>query len=321
MNKINICLAIDDNYIPPCLVTISSILKNRNLDEFIHFYILSGQLKERSIDFIKEITNLYNNVSLTFIEVDISLFQKYHTETWGLATAYRLKVASIFKNIDKILYLDSDIYVTKSLWDLYNTDITNVYGALVPDIWQETQKRRFPYKKQTYFNAGIFLINIDKWRCDNIEYKLDEYFDKNKNDIIYPDQDPINVVLDGNIVELSYKYNFAFSPIKNECLLSDDYQTASKNPTIIHYIFNKPWRTSIYDTKDDRYVAFYFGEVNSFPAEIRKFCNRYHQTILVKKFRYKLFDRITILKLREYTTCKKWYLFGFLPLLTIYKNK
>ena len=89
MNKINICLAIDDNYIPPCLVTISSILKNRNLDEFIHFYILSGQLKERSIDFIKEITNLYNNVSLTFIEVDISLFQKYHTETWGLATSYR----------------------------------------------------------------------------------------------------------------------------------------------------------------------------------------------------------------------------------------
>ena len=320
MKALNICLAIDDNYIPPCLVTISSILKNRNLDEYINFYILSGKLKDESINFINEIVGLYNNVSIKFVDVDVSLFEKYNTKIWGLATAYRLKAASIFKELDKILYLDSDIYVTKSLYELYNTDISNSYGGLVPDIWQETQKRRFPNKKQTYFNAGIFLINLANWRKDKIEDKIEEYFDNNKENIIYPDQDPINVVLDGKTLQLSYKYNFAYSPIKNECRLFEDYEKASKDPTIIHYVFNKPWCTSIYDTKDDIYVAFYFGEVKSFPGKIRKFCDKYHKTILIKKYRYKLFDLITILKLREFTTCKKWYLLGFIPFLTIYKN-
>ena len=321
MKNIRICLAIDDNYIPPCLVTINSILVNRNLDEYIEFYILTTGLLTSNKNIIKQITDSHPNVLLSFIDVDKNLFKKYYTNTWGLATAYRLRAASIFKDFDKILYLDSDICVMSSLWTLYSTNIENAYGALVPDIWQKTQKRRFLDKKQTYFNSGVFLINLKKWREDDIEIQLDAYYDKNKDNIKYPDQDPINVVLDGKIVELSYKYNFVYSPIKNECRMFEDYKKAAENPTIIHYVFNKPWTTSLYDFKDDIYVSFYFEQIELFPENIKELCLKYHKKYVVKKFKYKLFDFILLMKIKEYTTCKKWYLFGLIPIITEIKYK
>jgi lipopolysaccharide biosynthesis glycosyltransferase len=317
MKKIRICFAIDDNYVPPFLVTISSILANRNLDEFIEIYLLSTGLKNNSVKYINEIINLYENVSLEFITIDKTLFQKYYTKTWGLATAYRLRAASIFEKFDKILYLDSDIYVNKSLYELYSIDISASYGGMVPDIWQETQKRRFLNKKQTYFNAGIFLINLKKWREDDIEAKLDKYYDENKDFIIYPDQDPLNVVLDGAITELSYKYNFAYAPIKNECRIYKNYQEASIDPIIIHYIFNKPWKNILENNSNDIYIPYYFGEIYKFPRKIKKICLKYNAKHCYKKQRYKLFNLITLLKIKKFRNCTVLYLFGFIPILYI----
>ena len=48
MDRINVCLACDDNYSKYAGVVIASVLANSAQDDDLHFYILDGGIKEEN---------------------------------------------------------------------------------------------------------------------------------------------------------------------------------------------------------------------------------------------------------------------------------
>lgn len=79
---------------------------------------------------------------------------------------YRLFLPRLLSSLDKIIYLDGDIFIMKDLAELWNIDIETYSLAAVPDI-KETQHdiRTLRYYREQnldadrYFNAGVLLMN------------------------------------------------------------------------------------------------------------------------------------------------------------------
>ena len=114
--KINICLAADENYIKYLIVTIISILKNADKQDEFSFYILCNDICDNSKEIILNLGRK-KKCMFHFVDVDIKNFEQYPKggEHITNTTYFRYKIAEFLPNVDKIIYLDCDVIVKKSL--------------------------------------------------------------------------------------------------------------------------------------------------------------------------------------------------------------
>ena len=172
--------------------------------------------------------------------LDENLFETYKkikTHSYiSLSTFYRLKLASLLPDVEKVLYLDCDVVVNDDIEQLYNTDITDYYAAGVMDTAMKSSGWVPKLEKDNlYFNAGVLLFNLEKIRQDNIEQKFEAYTTENIDNIRVGDQQIINVVCQGKIKQLPSDWNVQSSNFINR----SDY---TNNPKIVHYVGKqKPW--------------------------------------------------------------------------------
>jgi lipopolysaccharide biosynthesis glycosyltransferase len=79
---------------------------------------------------------------------------------------------------------------------------------MAKDVNSEKEAKRLGF--DNYYNAGVMLINLDFWRKNNVQSKLFEFAENNKDIILWQDQDVINCVLSSSIQELSNEYNYQY---------------------------------------------------------------------------------------------------------------
>lgn len=101
--------------------------------------------------------------------------------------------------MEKLIYLDCDIIVRHSIAKLYDIDIEDyLLGAVYHNdklsVNNGAFKRLHIPVEQGYFNAGVLLINLKKWREEHIYEKSIEFLRNNSESIVNHDQDVLNVV-------------------------------------------------------------------------------------------------------------------------------
>ena len=235
MDKINVCVACDDNYSKHAGVLIASILTNSNPDDNLAFYILDGgisDIKKEEILTLKKI----KDCEINFISVDENNFSEYKKiktlSHISFVTFYRLKLPSMFPNLKKIIYFDCDMVACHSLKELFETDILNYCIAGCLDIGV---KRPFFKDKNSYVNAGMLVFNLEKMRELDIEGKFLKYLQTTTDKLKYADQDIINNTCTGLIYILQDEWNVQSSNFTNRSSYTD-------KPKIIHFIAKrKPW--------------------------------------------------------------------------------
>ena len=168
-------------------------------------------------------------------------------------------------SLEKALYLDVDMLVLHDISILWQQDISNFYLAAVPDPRIKTvdnewggikNYRDFGLQPKTpYFNTGLLLVNLTKWRKDNIASQIIAIIQANKTSANYPDQYGLNVVLANRWLALDSLWN---------CFASEDIS----DPYIIHFISRKP----IYKTYDNnpRYYRLFYSYLNQTPWQNSK---------------------------------------------------
>ena len=174
MNKpIEIFFATDNNFVQHLCVAIASILKNANEDDYFNFYILGNKLKQNDIKNIENLRKI-KDFNLEIIEINDELFKRCKSPNYinSISTFFRYLIPVLKPELDKILYLDCDIVVKKSLKELYNTNIDNYYLAGVEDIHilcTESKLKPMFAIDEPYLNAGVLLFNCKMMR-DNKYY-------------------------------------------------------------------------------------------------------------------------------------------------------
>ena len=168
MNRINVCLSTDDNYVKYASNVILSALSNKNPDDEYKFYILHSLLSDES----KKILESYDGVELC--PVDSANYAPYFNNSAcphvALPTLYRLSLPSILSEVDRVLYLDCDLIVLKSLAEFFSTELLeNQYAACVPDSCYKGHMKRMGMEDNGinfYFNVGISYM---KKRMDELD--------------------------------------------------------------------------------------------------------------------------------------------------------
>ena len=244
MSKIILCITCDNNYIKYASVTIASILSNSLETDYYKFYIISDAISNDSRDKILQLREI-KNFEIEFIHSEKNLFREYTntrtTDYLTLASFYRLKLATLIPNEDKIIYLDCDTIVNTSLSSLFNINIDNYFCAGVKDVgYKRLGKRLGLTQEQTYINSGVLLINLKKWREDNAELKLSDFAKEHPDKLVLGDQDLINICFANKILLLDGKWNVQ---VVNFCSRSD----YSNKFNILHYMGgSKPWKMGSY---------------------------------------------------------------------------
>lgn len=163
----------------------------------------------------------------------------------------RILLPELLPQLDKILYLDSDMIVRDGLQPLWETDVS---GHLLAAVTNPFYPFMPPYPRQSlgiarpedYFNSGVLLMNLALMRSENTVVRLREYA-RSRPGNSYPDQDALNVVCRGRWLPLHPRWNVQSTLYELKArelpMHPDQLREARSRPAVIHYIGPfKPWQ-------------------------------------------------------------------------------
>lgn len=246
---LNIAIAADSAYMVPLTVLLQSIFVN-NPNSEIHIYLLyiDSALKGTDLQYIKDFISAHQAFfhPLTVTNAALDVFPETRHSKSALL---RLFLPYLASEIDKILYLDGDVIVRKSLTGIYQTDISQHYLAAVQDtmpIYSPHFLSRLGITRTSfYFNSGVCLMNLKELRqCNFMEQGID-FIHKNFDKTGLPDQDFLNYLCQEKVLFLPPEYNFNFgvhSDVALQIWSSQEIKKAQKAPVIVHFVGPvKPW--------------------------------------------------------------------------------
>lgn len=248
-NNINICFSSDNNYIPHLAVAVTSLLINCKGEYRVDIYILNdGSITESNRSRLKKLESLRANSSVSFTAIDSSVFKAMPLIRGSLfteATYYRYIIPSLFKDIDRMVYLDCDIVVRGDVTELFAAELGGKSIGAVQDIIGRECQEYLGLDPQiyTYCNAGVLVMDIGRLREINSQERLIEFTLANSKSLKLLDQDAINSVLRDEITYLGLEWNLLLNrEVKNPDYDAEIYSRAQREPKIVHFIGRKkPW--------------------------------------------------------------------------------
>lgn len=257
LNEMIVVYASDDNFAPVLGVSVTSLFENNHSCK-ISVYILDSGISENNRVRLEGIANDFGQ-TLIFVNAN-SHFQSNMKHNRGSAATFtRLYMAKLLPDdVPKALYLDCDIIIEGNLEVLWNTDISEHYAAGVRDCISRRRRASVELTdSDNYINAGVMLVNLDKWRKDNITEGFLEFSHRYKGKVPYADQGIINGVLKGGILSLGAEFN-CFSAMYDfsyeELMLfrrpvnfysEKEIAAAKGSPCIVHFTTSflslRPW--------------------------------------------------------------------------------
>ena len=248
---LNFLYCIDENYNKQFETSVFSLLEN--VSEKIKIYVIH---KDPDLLRVSQIILTHKNLDeLTIVKfqhpgIDFPNLENTHVSE---ATYYRLFLQEYIPVSTKfIMYMDADIVcindptssIKKEINNLTISDkVISVKSEKIFDEYVDETIERLQLTQRNYFNAGVMLIDLNKWFNENLSLKLTNHLDSIRKRIKYWDQDVLNSYFDGQFIELSEFLNFKLL-LNYENLHIDLVKNSDSDSKIkfIHYTGKyKPW--------------------------------------------------------------------------------
>lgn len=255
----NILITISDSYAPWAAAMLQSMVDN-NTDLELAFYIIAPDISEVNKTKLNEQFAVKENCKIYFpiisdeIKEEINGMNHYLLSCFNTSYIMRLYAPRILpNNINKILYLDTDILITESIKELETIEFNeHIALAAVKDLTRHDDYKRLGIDetKHIYFNSGVMLLNLTYWREHSIGQKCLDLLVKHSIQYKFPDQDALNVACEGRVIYLHPRYNcitsffaqreFIEARVREEEIAN--VIEATRNPAIVHFTWpSKPW--------------------------------------------------------------------------------
>ena len=235
MNQATFVLAGDYGYIRYIEATLKSICYHH---ENCKVYILNQDIPQEWFIGIRRRLKSRNSEL-----VDIKLTGDAISKEWKMApdgghinymTFARYFIPQ-FVEEEKVLYLDSDVIVTKPLDELFELELGNHLVAAAKIV----------YGLEDRFNAGVLLINNKLWKEENIQKQCIEITNNEHETLPEADQTVLNRLCGDRYIVLDDTYNCQIgydrlAEQRKQYFILD--KSINPLPAIIHYLSeDKPW--------------------------------------------------------------------------------
>ncbi|HTH94967.1 MAG TPA: glycosyltransferase [Rhodocyclaceae bacterium] len=243
----HIAFCVDDNYCRPMGATIASIIDNNPGQAFV-FHVLMAAASEDNRRDLSKLEARFPDVQVQLHMIDTRDFSQFgrfieHTH-YSLSIFTRLVIPSVLTGVtERVLYLDADILCVGKLDELVNMDLGGDIAAAVADAPVTTQRRVASLKLEQaeYFNGGVIFINIPQWQAHRITEATMDVLLNRDGDLRFPDQDALNVVLNGRTRFLPGKFNYLYDLI-HDLNVNKTAMRPVGDAALIHFAGAvKPW--------------------------------------------------------------------------------
>lgn len=296
---ISVVCGADERFALPLAVMCYSLLYNARHP--VNVYVLDTGLHAASKQRLREILDPFDgNMRITDVQEQIFADIQIQKKRLGIASLSRLLIDRVVPNpINKSIYIDADCLVLDDISKLWDEELGSaIIGA--------TRDYVLPYFRaragepptyihgreegtEHYFNAGVMVINLEKWRQHNVTERSIEYLERLDEPATFLDQDALNVVCREHWHPIDYAWN-VWPDVKvapEECSLfqAEPEQIAAIESTevsIVHFAGDeKPWtyedNEMPYASKYSRYLrdSGWFSELG-YRAWLAKRAARYY---------------------------------------------
>lgn len=264
----------DEGFAMPLAVTIASAIINCGPGRRLSFFVLDGGLSRLSAKRIASQGEAHG-VAIHLLQPDMSAIGKLPVSGHvNLCTYLRLLMGRMLpQSIRRAIYLDADVMVRADLGKLWETPLEGMHCKAAQELSAPVMDARIGLPSfrrcarylstlrpipnylqfglspmQKYFNAGVLLVDLARWRADGLDDKLLKCLHDNRRHVRWWDQYALNVVLAGKWGELDCRWNqtsrihevpsWTRSPLERE-----DFERLRRDPYIVHFNSRrKPWQ-------------------------------------------------------------------------------
>jgi len=211
-------LQTDNNYMKHMLVTILSVRKHAPADETSVFYIIDDHISEENKAFAHDFLRKYSCDMIFLDGAALSeQLEERNVPKWhgGYTTYLKLLALNRIENVERILYLDSDVIVKNDISGAFaELDGTDSPLAMAEDM---TISFISDYKnyvlgeggaERIYYNAGAILFDLPRWKANRCEEQVLSFIQNNEKKLMFCEQDILNILFGTQIKTISNHYNY-----------------------------------------------------------------------------------------------------------------
>ncbi len=273
--QINVVLACDAAFCMPLAVTIRSLLNHGHANRYTTIWILHDSISHEIISMVNDsVRNSERYCNITWIPVDRDTLADASADGHvSIVTYFRILIGRYLpQEVQRVIYLDCDVVVRKDLSELFDSNLEGRTIAAVQDtaspfldarqvlstrclaIRHLGATRPIPNYRQLnlpaespYFNAGVMLIDLKRWRENQVEAKLLNCIREHRDNMIWWDQYALNVILHNDWKKLDPAWNvtshlMALRAAKQCYLDETTFDRIRRDPNIVHFSSDvKPW--------------------------------------------------------------------------------
>ncbi|GAV91007.1 Glyco_transf_8 domain-containing protein [Cephalotus follicularis] len=221
---VHVSLTLDANYLRGSIATTLSVLQHSSCPENVFFH------------FITTTPSLSSNISKSFPYLHFNIYPfNNHTVSGLISTSIRSALdcpLNYARNylanllppcVHTVVYLDSDLVLVDDIAKLAATPLgdqavlaapeycnANFTSYFTPTFWSNpTLSLTFEGRNACYFNTGVMVIDLQRWRLGDYTSKIVEWMELQKRMRIYElgSLPPFLLVFAGKIAPVDHRWN------------------------------------------------------------------------------------------------------------------
>lgn len=267
---IEVALCVDNNVIDYVGSLVYSIYKHTS--SYVNIYVIYKELSAESLNKLNWINGKMQTVNLQTVKVSEKLHERLDKITLGkdkynlpISSYYRIFLADILPDVDRIIYLDVDVLAIGDLTELWHTDLEGNFLAACLDeqAFTKSGTNVLQPRRREYFNSGVLVLDLFLFRKYNIISEFFDYLIDTTDLYNLGDQDALNLYFLDAVKLLDSSWNYGVYSHKKYSGVNDI--------KILHYFgFSKPLR-SLYSYVADDKIKYFVQLYRKYYYELAQF--------------------------------------------------
>lgn len=227
---VHVAMTLDSEYLRGSMAAVHSVLRHASCPENVFFHFIAAEFDSASP---RVLTRL---VRSTFPSLNFKVYIFREDTVINLISS---SIRTALENplnyarnylgdildpcVNRVIYLDSDIVLVDDIHKLWNTTLTDsrVIGApeychanftkyFTDNFWSDpVLPRVFGSKRPCYFNTGVMVMDLTKWREGNYRRRIENWMELQRKMRIYElgSLPPFLLVFGGNIEPINHRWN------------------------------------------------------------------------------------------------------------------
>lgn len=250
MSVVHVACAARRDYLPHCASMLHSVLARGQVEGVEVHYLHGADVGDADLSLLARMVDEHGG-HLNPLHVAPGRLTGLATRSFlPSAHWYRVFLPDLIPDVPRVVYLDADLIVLEPLEDLWNADLGSNYLAAVTNVLQLDHfglTRAIGVAAENYFNSGVMVMDLEAMRRDGCTDAVLEWAVQ-AGDLVWPEQDALNVVLGDRRLRLHPRWNCMNSvlnfPWSAYVFGSAEVEEARRRPAIRHFegpSANKPW--------------------------------------------------------------------------------